>query len=320
MDTNKFLKPYVIFSNGIGDHFLVLPAVRALSRIFQGRLSLICEKHSYTKIIFKEIEFRNIVEISFFEDEKGRRFDYNDLYSKICDCDFLISLNPWGYGLDIVDLLKRLNLKSSIGFYDHFQITVPFDSEKHNIDLNFDIPKRLQKELNINDFLSKPDFGSEFEKLRGRLRKRVLEDVKLLALHVDTEKSKMWSGKGYIEALETFCAANPNYGIVIVGQETLEIQNSSISDYVLDFNDSPLPFFVACAIVSISDMFLGIDSVFLHVADFYEVPSVSLFGPTSPIEFGSRIAKNKYIYPKSRNINDITSTEVCFALKEILNQ
>jgi ADP-heptose:LPS heptosyltransferase len=38
-----------------------------------------------------------------------------------------------------------------------------------------------------------------------------------------------------------------------------------------------------------ADLFLGVDSLFLHAADLFRVPSVGLFGPTACEEWGFRV-------------------------------
>jgi ADP-heptose:LPS heptosyltransferase len=42
-----------------------------------------------------------------------------------------------------------------------------------------------------------------------------------------------------------------------------------------------------------ADAFLGVDSCMLHAADLFRVPSVGLFGPTRPSEFGLRFARHR---------------------------
>ena len=39
----KRKRPALFFANGIGDHFLSLPAIRALEQLFPGRLALVCQ-------------------------------------------------------------------------------------------------------------------------------------------------------------------------------------------------------------------------------------------------------------------------------------
>jgi len=318
LEAKSYDNPCVIFSNGIGDHFLVLPTIRALSYFFKGNLTLICEKYSFAKEIFYGIKFKKIIGIRFWEEDVGRRFDSQLLLNEINDCDLLISLNPWGEDLDITDLLKSLKLKKSVGFYKRFELAIPFDLKKHNIDLNFDIAKSIDSSLNIDHFTYPPIIGEDFNILRERLSKKIPDSIKLLALHTDTKEDKMWRNEGYLEVLEKIIEKYPNIGIVIVGEESINVENSAIRDNVLFFSETTLPFRIACAIVSISNFFLGIDSVFLHVADFYRIPTVGLFGPTSDVEFGSKFSENENIQAKEGDISKITEIEVLKALNTII--
>lgn len=314
----KIENPSVIFSNGIGDHFLVLPVIRALSKLFNGNLTLICEKNSYAMDIFYNIEFKKIIGISFWEEASGRRFNSESLINEISECDFLISLNPWGEKLDIIHLINKLNLKDSIGFYNIFNNCIPFFLDKHNMDLNFDIAKSINPSLNIDDFTYPPLVGKNFNLLRNRFSEKIPQSVKILSLHTDTKDEKMWKKKSYLKVLEKLCKDHPYIGIVLVGEDNIEIGNSVIKDRILTFSEGVLPFRMACAIVSISNFFFGIDSVFLHVADFYRVPTLGLFGPTSHVEFGSKFSKNETIQSKNGKMDGITESEVSEALSDLI--
>jgi ADP-heptose:LPS heptosyltransferase len=47
---------------------------------------------------------------------------------------------------------------------------------------------------------------------------------------------------------------------------------------------------LAMRLVGYSDLFLGIDSCFLHAADLYRIAGVALFGPTRPSLWGFRFS------------------------------
>ena len=310
----KICYPYLIFVNGIGDHFLVLPTIRALSTIFNDKLSIICQKGSFAKDIFREISFNEFIEFEFMEDNDGRRrFDSKRLSERISKCDCLISLNPWGNGLDILDLLNNIEkLKLSIGFYDCFDITIPFNLDIHNIDLNFQIAKSLNSKLNLNDFSYPPLFETKFQDI---IKKNKPINTKLLSVHFDTENEKMWSKAKFISLINNIMNEYDNLIVIPLGLDNKSfIKKMEHKNRVLVYEF--LPFNIACSYVAQSDYFIGIDSVFLHVADFYRVKGIGIFGPTNPIEFGFRFS-NQHYHVRSNKINSISVNDIHNLFKQL---
>lgn len=305
--------PHIIFSNGIGDHFLVLPTLRALNLLFNEKITLICQKDSLAKLIFCELKSLNFIEIEFIEINGERRFDSNALSKKITNCDFLISLNPWGGSLDIVNLIKKLNnLKGSIGFFKCFDIYVPFDESIHSFDMNFNIITALNNDLKIADFSYPSDVGDNFIDIKNTLSSLIPKDVKILTLQIDTEQEKMWSTTNYIILLNKIMEKYENLIVIPLGINNIEFINSlKYSERILQYENIKLPFNIACAYVSICDFFIGIDSVFLHVADLYRKKSIGIFGPTSHIEFGFRFSKHIcHIFSQSQSMDNIKVSDV----------
>ena len=54
----------------------------------------------------------------------------------------------------------------------------------------------------------------------------------------------------------------------------------------------------ALALIAEADLFVGIDSSFLHAADLFRVPGVGMFGPTAPSEWGFRFARHRHVCGK----------------------
>lgn len=314
---DKVKNPHIFFINGIGDHFLVLPTIRALSSIFKNRLSLICQKRSYAKFIFNEIIFKEIREIEIREDDNGkRRFDGRELSEKISDCDCLISLNPWGHSLDIMTLLNGLKkLKLSIGFYECFDITIPFNLDIHNIDLNFKIAESLESDLKLKDFSHPPLFDKKFQKI---IKSSKPPSTKLLSIHFDTEKEKMWPKSKFIKLVNNLMTEYENLIVISLGIEKKGFINKlNYRNRVVEYEH--LPFNVACSYVAESDFFIGIDSVFLHVADLYRIRGIGIFGPTSSVEFGYRFnKKHVHISPSIGTIKAVSVKEVELSFKKLL--
>jgi ADP-heptose:LPS heptosyltransferase len=100
----------------------------------------------------------------------------------------------------------------------------------------------------------------------------------------------MWSSDRLEQVLNDFLERRPDAIALIVGLKHLGIDGGRSGNRIIECNG--LPFEHSCALVAKSDLFLGVDSCMLHVADFCRVPSVGLFGPTQRAEFGFRLTRN----------------------------
>src|SRR4029077_19855198 len=82
-----------------------------------------------------------------------------------------------------------------------------------------------------------------------------------------------------------------------------------------------LPLANALALATLSDMFLGVDSCMLHMADVSRVPGVGLFGPApdDPLgaqEVGFRLADHLHISGEG-SMTDVKVPDVLNALERI---
>src|ERR1043165_186560 len=85
--------PVVFFSNGLGDHLLSLPAIRALCQLFPDALTLVCQQRARS-LFFSDLSFRRVYGGELHA-SSARLFDPRAVYQEIRECDLLISLNPW---------------------------------------------------------------------------------------------------------------------------------------------------------------------------------------------------------------------------------
>src|SRR5262249_37867678 len=71
-----------------------------------------------------------------------------------------------------------------------------------------------------------------------------------------------------------------------------------------------LPLGHALALTATADLFVGVDSCFLHAADLARVPSVGLFFATEPHEFGTQWSHHRHLEvanPATLNAKVVTS-------------
>ncbi|MBK8983378.1 MAG: glycosyltransferase family 9 protein [Ignavibacteria bacterium] len=95
-------------------------------------------------------------------------------------------------------------------------------------------------------------------------------------------KAKEWSGEKYSQLISHLPSG---FKIVFIGSE----QDAENIKSIIKNSNAPekcimlsLPMKLSAALISVSDIFIGSDSVGLQIAGAADVPSVALFGPTNP--------------------------------------
>ncbi len=123
-------RPVVLFVNGLGDHLLCLPALRALAHLFEGRMRLVC-REGFGELLFGDLPVAGFVEEPFAGDREAiaHPFDARALAERISDCDLLLSLNPW-HSEDLDQLLRFLGDVDSIGFNGAFRRPLRVDEKR----------------------------------------------------------------------------------------------------------------------------------------------------------------------------------------------
>jgi Glycosyltransferase family 9 (heptosyltransferase) len=318
LNPKDFKQPVVFLANGIGDHIIALPALRALSNIFCGRLSLIVVDEAYTEIfldsdiVFKSVWFIKTLGATgtHIMQKMGRElapFNYEVLAEEASGCDLFISLCLWT-SPDLESLVKKISPPVSIGFYPTF--THKFYESVNCFDTVFSINHFFNPHIKIEDFSNPPSIEQKYLKLVHDL-KNSMSTNKLLIVHTDTKQRKMWSADKFIKTIDNFLSVQNDYIVIIVGMyHNLPLESAYHKNRIFDICGIPLR--LSFALLSVADLFLGIDSCLLHVADLFRVRGVGIFGPTKPQKWGFRFAHHKHI--TSDCIGSIASEEVIDAL------
>jgi hypothetical protein len=311
--------PALLFGNGVGDHFLNLPAVRALVRLFPERLALICCANAHL-VFYYDLRLRVICEMPMEigrcgrPKSKARLFDADRVAIAIGPCDLLISLNPW-HSSSIDRLLARLAPLASIGFFPQFQRQISLNSGCHAADLAFEIPRALDRSLHIEDFSKPPEFADRFVEQARRVLRVVPRAFRLLAVHADTARQKMWPRRRFVKLLDMFLQQRPEFLVIVLGWTDMRLDTGRHGDRVLPAYRLPLP--TSALLVASSDLFVGVDSCLLHVADLFRVPGVGIFGPTNPKEWGFRFGPHRHVRARAA-IATLDEQEVLEALLQLL--
>jgi hypothetical protein len=276
--------PVVFFVNGYGDNYINLPAMRALCRLYAGRLTLVCKQGPHL-FCFADLEVKRRIALDAHYDKDGYKFDPAAAAVEIGRCDLFLSLVPW-YSPSLSELLGTWHGIPSVGFFETYTHGLPLDYNKPSADLAFDIVRALQPDYRLGDFVEPLRYPHERHAEVREILSVLEPGTRTLTVHIDTLEHKMWDESRWVEALDEFLDAHADFVALLVGrpQRRIDTEKWRHADRVIPCYGLPLP--SSCCLVAESDFFVGIDSCMLHVADMARVPGVGLFGQTNVKEFG----------------------------------
>lgn len=276
--------PLAFFLNGYGDNFLNLPALRALCRLFKGRLTLVC-RQGPDLFCFDDLEVDRRITLDARFNGQDYEFDAVAAAAEIGQCDLFLSLVPWKSS-SLSNLLEAWGGIVSIGFFENYTRHIRLDYDKPSADLAFDIVRSLRPDYQLHDFLEPLRYPTERRQSAHEIFSLLEPGTRTLSVHMDTRTNKNWDENRWVESLDAFLDRHTDFVALLVGSperavDTAQWRNAGrvIPCYGLSLPSS-------CCLVAESDFFIGIDSCMLHVADMARVPGVGLFGPTNAKEFG----------------------------------
>lgn len=299
-------RPAVFFYNGIGDHILTMPALRAFARAYKGRLTLICA-WSAPQFLFDELRLKRRIKLT--RREGALEFDDQAARRALGRCDLFVSLSPWMTPA-LQRLMASLDGAAKVGLTRGFDILARTTESMHSADHAFTVARAVLGGVKLSDYarpLRLPPRSVEDARI---VRRELLKTRRMLAVHGDTKRDKRWRRSRMRDVLRDFLAARPDYGVCIVGQERLGLDIPGAGSRVLEC--SGLSLATTFALVSQADLFLGIDSCMLHAADLCRVSGVGLFGPTRAREWGFRFGNGTSL--QARKMDDIKTVDVLSAL------
>ena len=276
--------PLAFFCNGYGDNYLNLPALRALSRLFEGRLTLVC-RQGPDLFCFDDLAVQRRITLDARFNGEDYQFDAVTAAAEIARCDLFLSLVPWSSS-SLSNLVEAWGDIESIGFFENYTRRLRLDYDKPSADLAFDIVRSLRPDYQLQDFLEPLRYPTERRQKVHEILSMLEPGTRTLAVHMDTRTPKNWDENRWVESLDAFLEQHTAFIVLLVGHpersfDTAQWRNAGrvIPCYGLSLASS-------CCLVAESDFFIGIDSCMLHVADLARVPGVGLFGPTKAKEFG----------------------------------
>lgn len=298
-------EPVVLMFNGIGDHVLAMPAMRALSRAFDGRLRVVCAPGA-PKFLFEELPLRGVVEIegpgrgSFTPPPALRR------------CDLVLLLSPWVGRLS--KLIESLAGAVSVGPSIFCDLKVQSSGRPHAANVGFWVAQAVIGDIRLDDFSEPLRLSASSRSKAREIRRGMRGESKMLVLHPETHARKRWAYSRLRETVESFLRNHPEYCVRVVGQGSVAPDRWAGLPRVSECRGLSLE--ESFALVAQADLFLGMDSCMMHAADLCQVPSIGLFGPTPAWRWGFRFSPGIAVQGRAR-MADIRVEDVTPLLSEL---
>jgi hypothetical protein len=309
--------PLAFFFNGYGDNFLNLPALRALCQLFEGRLTLVC-RQGPDLFCFDDLAVNRKITLDARFTGEVYEFDAVAAAAEIGKCDLFLSLVPWSSS-SLSNLLGAWDGMMSIGFFENYTRRLRRDYDKPSADLAFDIVRSLRPDYQLHDFLEPLRYPTARRQDVHEIFSMLEPGTRTLSVHMDTHAHKLWDETRWVESLDAFLDKHTNFVVLLVGRpdRTVDTEQWRNAERVIPCYGLSLP--SSCCLVAESDLFIGIDSCMLHVADLARVPGVGLFGPTNIKEFGFYIGPHIMIQAEG-SMEKIEASMVTEALHQLVTE
>ncbi len=299
-------EPCVCIWNGLGDHILALPAIRAVAKIFDGRLSLL-SLPGVEETFFGDVTFRACSILSAIGSGRDFRIDDLSLGKALRQYDLLLVLNrAWSA------VFAGVN---TIGFFPESTVQIPFYNQKHSFDQAFEVARYLNPALTVDDFSSPVYLPPAAREFASNVRAFLPRGMRILAVHADTAEEKMWDVSRLRRVLEHFLQTHPEFVVWVLGRTDSGLKPGPNPRRMFLFFGISLQ--ESMALLEMADIFLGVDSCLSHAADLLRIPSVGLFNKASRREFGFRFCVHNYV-PADGELVDASESEVAGALQWVL--
>lgn len=318
-----FSRPVIIFDNALGDFVLAAPTIRAISAFFGGRAELVCNS-GVAKLFFgQEPLMINLLD-DFYIDRSERRINGSRIAEQLMSSDLIIDLChfPQREGAEeYLSLISDNGSRFTVGYGDFYDLSLltEYKQGMHVFDLQFCAAKFLDRKFDIGDFSAPFKFQVAIYDQINALKSLFDKAGIFVTVQTRTKNEKTWEASNFASLINILLEEFPALVFVILGDDGPRLDiDESLGERVVYFGSNGNLFEASCAWVECSDYFIGLDSVFLHVADLCRVPSVAIFGPTSFRFWGCRFTRHEHVITPTRQINDISVAQVKDAFVNLL--
>jgi len=283
MRAASFQRPAVLIVNRLGDQLMALPAVRALCTLFPQGVQLLLGE-DMRAFFYRGLPVGEPVRLRWSgADEEG--IDADRAAAAATGCDLLVCLSPNPISF-VGPLAARLGARCTIGYGEGLDHRQERPQGVHAFDLQFALVQCLEPELRLEEFSAPPEFSPAAERAARELLAAVRGSwPRVLFVHPETASDRMWERSRLAWVLDRFLAARPDYVALVASLEPVELGDHGGR---VRWINSHLE--LTLALLRHMDLFLGMDSLFLHAADLFRIPGLALFGPTPAWQKGFRFS------------------------------
>ncbi|MGN7839465.1 glycosyltransferase family 9 protein [Stenotrophomonas sp. 22385] len=313
LDCSAFERPVVFFANALGDHLLTRPTILALAKSFKGRLGFMGPPYSAERF-YPDAEFRCVCPVAFFDGANGAHdFEISAVLAYQREFDSVISLNPWHSPL--LDTMKRaIAPKPFITLGSEFGILASRPPLRRDMASEiFSMASAFDEDICVDTFISVQPASPGGRSCANYILSKIPKKRKILCVHTWTHDAKRWPIESFRAVIKAFLALHPEFTVIVVDPVDTHLDVEMPAETVFSCDGVDLD--TATDLVARSDLFLGIDSYFLHVADFSGIPNVGIFGPTDPRRWGA--AYSPSVSLRGKPTTQVSRESVIQALTEM---
>jgi ADP-heptose:LPS heptosyltransferase len=307
------------FANGLGDYLLTLPALRALACALPTRLALITSDGP-SEFLFGDVGIERFVKVPMERPgaSAARSFSASEAVRALGPVECLVSLVPW-HSASLSELVRLVRPGWTIGLHHDFDFCVPGNTHEHAADRPFNLVKKFAPHFQISAFAHPFALPPESVAAAEDVRRAIGVNRRLLVVHEETAtKEKQWLPSRMEETLRVLATRYPDLFIIVVSRHPPSFNIETLGDAAISITRVSLPFFLA--LIAQADVFIGVDSVGLHVADLWGIPAIGLFGPTSPAEWGFRFSGKGVHVDGKGSMSSISVEQVFSAVSSLLTE
>ncbi len=272
----------ICFINGLGDALLSLPIVNLLTNLYGNRRTYIIAPQDIHDTVYSGLSCHKLFLVVNREsdqlfDKYSEKRNFEIIFNRLILKKPIVwvSLNAY-YPLFSIEkwLIEKLN-PSQFWSFDRY-----VNPNNNYMPLKIPMLKQYESIVGLSLSLKKGDrtFNISQQKIiqfNKWIRHEKINSEKIIAVHLDTEKEKMWP-KNYWKKLLKLLNESTQATIFVLGKSDKLFRKKKA--WIYSF---PPKWELQCTALLFSSGFIGIDSCWAHVADAYNKRGIVLFGTTS---------------------------------------
>lgn len=277
----------VLFHNGYGDYVMALPALRALCASSPRPLAFVFGEGPHL-FLTRELNPDRQIEVPYVNLWPRKDFDPAPVLEQIDGCDWFVSLCPYDCsGQDA--LRERLRPRQSVGFMPGFDTRLDYETAAtHEFDVLFQAATHIAPAETLDAHSSPVRFQTAADDAARRMRTALNGCSALIVVHADTRPDKMFPRERFDRILRRWLADDDGRFAILLNESRRNWPAASASGRCGFLVGASLE--RSMAVAQQADLFVGVDSCMLHVADLARRPGIGLFGPTHPQRYGFRFS------------------------------